>query len=97
MKFIFKYISLILTALIVLCIGFYNVTTLREVSKLEKALETIKVDLEDKEKELDKKIIYYDQKLNLSKIKENMEKKEMKVANDIIYFEVEEKTKNLEE
>lgn len=91
MKFILRYISLIFTAIIVLCIGFYNVTTLREVSKLEKILENAKRDLEDKEKELDKKIIYYDKKLNLSKIRENMEKKNMKVASDIIYFEVEEK------
>lgn len=91
MKFIYKNISIILTVLIMFCIGFYNITTLREVSKLEKILEIAKSDLEDKEKELDKKIIYYDQKLNLSKIRENMEKKGMKVANDIIYFEVEEK------
>lgn len=91
MKAIFKYKSLILTSIIILCIGFYNITSLREVSKLEKKLEVVKAELEDKEKELDKKIIYYDQKLNLSKIRQNMEKKGMKVANDIIYFEVEEK------
>lgn len=89
MTYIFKYLSLIFTAVILLCIGFYNVRTLREVSKLEKILENTRANLEDKEKELDKKIIYYDQKLNLSKIKENMEKKSMKVANDIIYFEIE--------
>ncbi len=91
MKAIFKYKSLILTSIIILCIGFYNITSLREVSKLEKKLEVVKAELEDKEKELDKKIIYYDQKLNLSKIRQNMEKKGMTVANDIIYFEVEEK------
>lgn len=91
MKHIFKYKSLIITAIIMFSIGFYNVTTLREVSKLEKKLELIKIELEDTEKELDKKIIYYDQKLNLSKIRQNMEKKGMKVANDIIYFEIEDK------
>ena len=91
MKAIFKYKSLIFTSFIILCIGFYNITTLREVSKLEKKLEMKKSELEDTEKELDKKIIYYDQKLNLSKIRQNMEKKGMKVANDIIYFEIEEK------
>ncbi|WP_026338945.1 hypothetical protein [Fusobacterium russii] len=91
MKHIFKYKSLIITAVIIFSIGFYNVTTLREVSKLEKKLGLIKAELEDTEKELDKKIIYYDQKLNLSKIRQNMEKKGMKVANDIIYFEIEDK------
>lgn len=91
MKHIFKYKSLIITAVIIFSIGFYNITTLREVSKLEKKLGLIKAELEDTEKELDKKIIYYDQKLNLSKIRQNMEKKGMKVANDIIYFEIEDK------
>lgn len=91
MKYILKYKSLIITALIIFSIGSYNIATLREVSKLEKKLELIKNELEDKEKELDKKIIYYDQKLNLSKIRQNMEKKGMKVANDIIYFEIEDK------
>lgn len=88
---ILKYKSFIITAIILFCIGFYNITTLRVVTKLEKKLQRLKSELEDTEKELDKKIIFYDQKLNLSKIKENMEKKDMKVANDIIYFEVEEK------
>lgn len=91
MKHILKYKSLITTAVIIFSIGFYNIATLREVSKLEKKLELIKNELEDTEKELDKKIIYYDQKLNLSKIRQNMEKKGMKVANDIIYFEIEDK------
>lgn len=91
MKHILKYKSLIITAVIIFSIGFYNIATLREVSKLEKKLELIKNELEDTEKELDKKIIYYDQKLNLSKIRQNMEKKGMKVANDIIYFEIEDK------
>lgn len=91
MQQIFKYKSLIITFIIIFCIGFYNITSLREVSKLEKKLGVVKLELEDAEKELDKKIIYYDQKLNLSKIRQNMEKKGMKVANDIIYFEIEEK------
>lgn len=91
MQQIFKYKSLIITFIIIFCIGFYNITSLREVSKLEKKLGVVKLELEDTEKELDKKIIYYDQKLNLSKIRQNMEKKGMKVANDIIYFEIEEK------
>lgn len=88
MKYIIKYKELILTLVIMFIIGFYNIAALRKVSILEKDLANLKTQLEDKEKELDKKMIYYDQKLNLAKIRENMEKKSMTVAKDIIYFEI---------
>lgn len=78
-----------------LMVGFVNWKTLRKVSKVENELSILKEILENKEKELDKKIIYYDKKLNLTKIRENMEKKGMKVADNIIFFEIE-KNKNIE-
>lgn len=89
MKLFLKYKILILTIIILSTIGYLNVKTLSEVSKAEDMLNLAKQKLEDKEKELDKKIIFYDKKLNLSKIKENMEKKGMTVADNIIFFEIE--------
>ena len=41
-------------------------------------------------KDLDKKIIYYDSKLDLDKIKRDMEAKGMKVTEEVVYFEIEE-------
>jgi len=42
------------------------------------------------EKELDKKIMFYDSKLDLDKIRRDMEAKGMKVSDEVIYFEIEE-------
>ena len=48
----------------------------------------LKIKLSDKD--LDKKIIYYDSKLDLDKIKRDMEAKGMKVTEEVVYFEIEE-------
>ncbi len=40
--------------------------------------------------ELDKKIMFYDAKLDLDKIRKDMEAKGMKVSDEVIYFEIEE-------
>lgn len=78
--------ALILIPIIFIWIG--NISTLHEISILEKEVRNKKQILEDKEKELDKKIIEYDNSLDLAQIRENMEKKGMNVANDIVYFEI---------
>ena len=64
--------------------------TLREVTELEKQLKTANETLEELDKDLDKKIIYYDSKLDLDKIKRDMEAKGMKVTEEVVYFEIEE-------
>ena len=39
---------------------------------------------------MNKKIIFYDAKLDLDKIRKDMEAKGMKVSDEVIYFEIEE-------
>ena len=70
-----KYITIVF-AICILFIWLFNVKTLREVTSLEK--------------ELDKKIIFYDAKLDLDKIRKDMEAKGMKVSDEVVYFEIEE-------
>ena len=70
-----RYITIVF-ALCILGIWLFNVKTLREVTSLEK--------------ELDKKIMFYDAKLDLDKIRRDMEAKGMKVSDEVIYFEIEE-------
>ena len=89
MKYILSLIPLIVVGAII-SIWIHNAHTLREVTKLEQELKTALEKQEKLEKELDKKIIYYDSHLDLSKIKGEMENKGMVVANEIVYFEIEE-------
>ena len=70
-----KYLAL-LTFIAVVFIWLFNIQTLREVTELEK--------------ELDKKIMFYDAKLDLDKIRKDMEAKGMKVSDEVVYFEIEE-------
>ena len=70
-----KYITIVF-AIGIVVIWLFNVKTLREVTSLEK--------------ELDKKIMFYDAKLDLDKIRKDMEAKGMKVSDEVIYFEIEE-------
>lgn len=84
-----KFITIIF-AIGVLGIWLFNVKTLREVTSLEKELKVANENLEKLEKELDKKIMYYDANLDLDKIRRDMEAKGMKVSDEVIYFEVEE-------
>ena len=84
-----KYLTL-LTFIAVVFIWLFNIQTLREVTELEKQLKTANETLEELDKDLDKKIIYYDSKLDLDKIKRDMEAKGMKVTEEVVYFEIEE-------
>ena len=84
-----KFVTIII-AIGVLGIWLFNVKTLREVTSLEKELKVANENLEELEKELDKKIMFYDAKLDLDKIRKDMEAKGMKVSDEVIYFEIEE-------
>ena len=84
-----KFITIII-AIGVLGIWLFNVKTLREVTSLEKELKIANENLEELEKELDKKIMYYDANLDLDKIRRDMEAKGMKVSDEVVYFEIEE-------
>ena len=84
-----KYLAL-LTFIAVVFIWLFNIQTLREVTELEKQLKAANETLEELDKDLDKKIIYYDSKLDLDKIKSDMEAKGMKVTEEVVYFEIEE-------
>ena len=84
-----KYIAL-LTFVAIVFIWLFNIQTLREVTELEKQLKTANETLEELDKDFDKKIIYYDSKLDLDKIKRDMEAKGMKVTEEVVYFEIEE-------
>ena len=84
-----KFVTIIIS-IGVLGIWLFNVKTLREVTSLEKELKIANENLEELEKELDKKIMFYDAKLDLDKIRRDMEAKGMKVSDEVIYFEIEE-------
>ena len=84
-----KFVTIII-AIGVLGIWLFNVKTLREVTSLEKELKVANENLEKLEKELDKKIMYYDANLDLDKIRRDMEAKGMKVSDEVVYFEIEE-------
>ena len=84
-----KFVTIII-AIGVLGIWLFNVKTLREVTSLEKELKIANENLEKLEKELDKKIMYYDANLDLDKIRRDMEAKGMKVSDEVVYFEIEE-------
>lgn len=84
-----KYITIVF-AIGIICIWLFNMQTLREVTSLEKELKIANESLEELEKELDRKIMFYDSKLDLDKIRNEMEAKGMKVSDEVIYFEIEE-------
>ena len=84
-----KYVTIVF-AIGIVVIWLFNVKTLREVTSLEKELKIANENLEELEKELDKKIMFYDSKLDLDKIRKDMEAKGMKVSDEVIYFEIEE-------
>ena len=84
-----RYITIVF-AIGIVVIWLFNVKTLREVTSLEKELKIANENLEELEKELDKKIMFYDSKLDLDKIRRDMEAKGMKVSDEVIYFEIEE-------
>ena len=84
-----RYITIVF-AFCILGIWLFNVKPLREVTSLEKELKIANENLEELEKELDKKIMFYDSKLDLDKIRRDMEAKGMKVSDEVIYFEIEE-------
>ena len=84
-----KYITIVF-AIGIVVIWLFNVKTLREVTSLEKELKIANENLEELEKELDKKIMFYDSKLDLDKIRRDMEAKGMKVSDEVIYVEIEE-------
>ena len=84
-----KYITIVF-AVCILFIWLFNVKTLREVKSLEKELKVGNENLEELEKELNKKIMFYDAKLDLDKIRKDMEAKGMKVSDEVVYFEIEE-------
>ena len=84
-----KYITIVF-AIGIVVIWLFNVKTLREVTSLEKELKIANENLENLEKELDKKIMYYDANLDLDKIRRDMEAKGMKVSDEVVYFEIEE-------
>ena len=67
----------------ILGIWLLNIKTLREVTSLEKELKAANENLEELEKELDRKIMFYDAKLDLDKLRKDMEAKGMKVSDKI--------------
>ena len=84
-----KFITIIIS-IGVLGIWLFNVKTLREVTSLEKELKVANENLEELEKELDKKVMFCDAKLDFDKIRKDMEAKGMKVSDEVVYFEIEE-------
>lgn len=62
-----------------------------KISKLEMTINTDRKILETVEKDLDKKIIEYDSKVDLEKIgKEMRTKNKMEISNSIKFFQIEE-------
>ncbi len=62
-----------------------------KISKLEIAINADRKTLETVEKDLDKKIIEYDSKVDLEKIgKEMRNKNKMEISNSIKFFQIEE-------
>ena len=84
-----KYITIVF-AICILFIWLFNVKTLREVTSVETELKVATENLEELEQDLDKKIMFYDAKLDLDKIRKDMEAKGMKVSDEVVYFEIEE-------
>ncbi|MDO4588767.1 MAG: hypothetical protein Q4B33_02810 [Fusobacterium sp.] len=80
--FIFVFFTIIVIWLI-------HGSLLIRISKLEQSITKDKKELENVEKELNKKIIEYDTKIDLDKIGKEMRiKKNMEISNKINFFQI---------
>ena len=76
--------------LIIISVWIIRGSLLIKISKLEQSINKDKKELEIVEKELNKKIIEYDTKIDLDKIgKEMRSKKNMEISNKINFFQIE--------
>lgn len=75
---------------IIILVWIVHGSLLIKISKLEQAINKDKKELEIVEKELNRKIIEYDTKVDLDKIgKEMRSKKNMEISNKINFFQIE--------
>lgn len=75
---------------IIILVWIVHGSLLIRISKLEQSINKDKKELEIVEKELNKKIIEYDTKIDLDKIgKEMRTKKNMEISNKINFFQIE--------
>lgn len=75
---------------IIILIWIIHGSLLIKISKLEQSINKDKKELEIVEKELNRKIIEYDTKVDLDKIgKEMRNKKKMEISNKINFFQIE--------
>jgi hypothetical protein len=76
--------------LIIISVWIIHGSLLIKISKLEQSINKDKKELEIVEKELNRKIIEYDTKVDLDKIgKEMRSKKNMEISNKINFFQIE--------
>lgn len=76
--------------LIIISVWIIHGSLLIKISKLEQSINKDKKELEIVEKELNRKIIEYDTKIDLDKIgKEMRSKKNMEISNKINFFQIE--------
>lgn len=75
---------------IIISVWIIHGSLLIKISKLEQSINKDKKELEIVEKELNRKIIEYDTKIDLDKIgKEMRNKKKMEISNKINFFQIE--------
>ncbi len=75
---------------IIILVWVVHGSLLIRISKLEQSINKDKKELEIVEKELNRKIIEYDTKIDLDKIgKEMRTKKNMEISNKINFFQIE--------
>lgn len=75
---------------IIILVWIIHGSLLIKISKLEQSINKDKKELEIVEKELNRKIIEYDTKIDLDKIgKEMRTKKNMEISNKINFFQIE--------
>ena len=75
---------------IIILVWIVHGSLLIKISKLEQSINKDKKELEIVEKELNRKIIEYDTKIDLDKIgKEMRTKKNMEISNKINFFQIE--------
>ena len=75
---------------IIILVWIVHGSLLIRISKLEQSINKDKKELEIVEKELNRKIIEYDTKIDLDKIGKEMEtKKNMEISNKINFFQIE--------
>lgn len=75
---------------IIILVWIVHGSLLIRISKLEQSINKDKKELEIVEKELNRKIIEYDTKIDLDKIgKEMRSKKNMEISNKINFFQIE--------